>query len=241
MDLKELENGVDADTHWYYQSKKLPLLRFANQLARAGKPLTIIDIGAGSGFFAYELEKTMGAAIAKVWLVDIGYSEAEMAPTCGTKIEKVHDVPTSVTNGLFIMMDVLEHLPDDLAMLQRVKAASVGDNNYFFITVPAFQSLWSGHDVFLEHYRRYHIPMLSGVLRQAGFRRIRNYYLYGALFPLVWTVRRLGNMRKSAAVSNMKPMNPLVNKVLLGLNSLEMRFARANRVAGVTCVGEGQV
>ena len=47
MDLKELENGVDADTHWYYQSKKLPLLRFANQLTRAGKPLTIIDIGEG--------------------------------------------------------------------------------------------------------------------------------------------------------------------------------------------------
>lgn len=89
-----------------------------------------------------------------MWLVDIGYSEAEMVPTRSTKIEKVHDVPTQITNGLFIMMDVLEHLPNDLAMLQRVKAATVGDNNCFFITVPAFQSLWSGHDVFLEHYRR---------------------------------------------------------------------------------------
>lgn len=70
-------------------------------------------------------------------------------------------------------------------MLQYVKAASVGDNNCFLITALAFQSLWSGHDVVLDHYRRYHIPMLSGVLRQAGFHRIRNYYLYGALFPLV--------------------------------------------------------
>jgi hypothetical protein len=241
MDLKELENGVNPDTHWYYQSKKLPLLRFAEQLAKAGRPLTIIDIGSGSGFFAYELEKTLGAAIAKVWLVDIGYSEAEMAPTRGAKVEMVHDVPMNVTDGLFIMMDVLEHLPDDLAMLQRVKASAVGDNNHFFITVPAFQSLWSGHDVFLEHYRRYTIPMLSGVLHKAGFRRIRNYYLYGALFPLVWTVRRLNNLRKNEAASNMKPSHPLVNKVLLGLNSLEMKFSRANRVAGVTCVGEGRV
>ena len=241
MDLKELENGVNPDTHWYYQSKKLPLLRFAQQLAKAGKPLTIVDIGSGSGFFAYELEKTLGAAIAKVWLVDIGYSEAEMAPTRGTKIEKVHTVPPQVTDGLFMMMDVLEHLPDDLAMLQRVKAASMGDNNHFFITVPAFQTLWSGHDVFLEHYRRYRIPMLRGVLRQAGFCHIRNYYLYGALFPLVWTARRLNNLRKSAAASNMKPVSPLVNKILLGLNALEMKFSRANRVAGVTCVGEGQV
>lgn len=107
MDLKELKNGVNPDTYWYYQSKKLPLLRFAKQLAQAGQPLTIIDISSGSGFFAYELEKTLGAAIAKVWLVDIGYSEAEMAPTRGTKIERVHDVPTQITNGLFIVMDVL--------------------------------------------------------------------------------------------------------------------------------------
>ena len=53
------------------------------------------------------MAKTLGAAIAKVWLVDIGYSEAEMAPTRGTKIERVHDVPTQITNGLFIVMDVL--------------------------------------------------------------------------------------------------------------------------------------
>ena len=241
MDLKELENGINPDTHWYYQSKKLPLLRFAEQLTKTGKPLTIVDIGSGSGFFAYELEKTLGAAIAKVWLVDIGYSVAEMAATRGAKVEKVHDVPAQVTDGLFILMDVLEHLPDDLAMLQLVKASAVGGNNHFFITVPAFQSLWSGHDVFLEHYRRYHIPMLGGVLRQAGFRRIHNYYLYGMLFPLVWMVRQFGNLRKGMAASNMQPSHRLVNKVLLELNSLEMKFSRVNRVAGVTCVGEGQV
>lgn len=54
-------------------------------------------------------------------------------------------------------------------------------------------------------------------------------------------MRRLGNLRKSEAAFNMKPMNSLVNKELLGLNSLEMKFSRANRVAGATCVGEGQV
>jgi SAM-dependent methyltransferase len=242
MDLKELENGINPDTHWYYQSKKLPLLRFAKQLAKTGRPLTIIDIGSGSGFFAYELEKTLGAAIAKVWLVDIGYSEAEMAATRGAKVEKVHDVPMNVTDGLFIMMDVLEHLPDDLAMLQRVKAAATGDNNHFFITVPAFQSLWSGHDVFLEHYRRYQIPMLRDVLQKAHFRQINNYYLYGGMFPLVWTVRQLNNWRKpQEAASNMQPMNRLANAVLLGLNSLEMKMASANKLFGVTCVGQGAV
>ncbi len=45
---------------------------------------------------------------------------------------------------------------------------------------------------------------------------------------------------KIGAASNMKPPHPRVNKVLLGLNSLEIKFSRANRVAGVPRRGEGQ-
>ena len=33
MDLKELESGVDPSTHWYYQSKKIPLIRFVKKIA----------------------------------------------------------------------------------------------------------------------------------------------------------------------------------------------------------------
>ena len=241
MDLKELENGVNPDVHWYYQSKKLPLLRYTEQALAAGPPLTIVDIGSGSGFFALELEKKFGDRLRKIYLVDTGYSAEEMAVTQGQKVEKVHAIPARIENGLVVMMDVLEHLESDLAMLQSVKAACVGDNNYFFITVPAFQSLWSGHDVFLGHYRRYRIPMLRGVLRQAGFRHITNYYLYGGLFPLVWAVRQLSNLRRQDAASNMRPAHPLVNKLLLKFNALEMRVASANKLFGVTCVGQGRI
>jgi SAM-dependent methyltransferase len=242
MDLKELENGVNPDTHWYYQSKKLPLIQYARSLVKSGEPLTIVDIGAGSGFFALELEKLLGEAIREVYLVDTGYSAEEMSLTRGAKVRKVHAIPPQITNSLVIMMDVLEHLPNDLQMLQSVKAASVGDNNHFFITVPAFQTLWSRHDVFLEHYRRYHIPMLRKVLQQANFRQITNYYLYGGLFPLVWMVRRVNTWRKpKEAASNMKPVNSLANSILLGLNSLEMKVAPANKLFGVTCVGQGKI
>ncbi len=241
MDLKELENGVDPATHWYYQSKKLPLLAFAEKLIATGRPLTVVDIGSGSGFFAYELETKFGAGIAKVYLVDTGYSEAEMALTAGQKIEKVHAIPARIENGLVVLMDVLEHLDDDLGMLRAVKAACVGEHNHFFITVPAFKSLWSGHDVFLGHYRRYQIPMLRTVLERAGFARIRNYYLYGGLFPLVWGVRQLNNLRGQDAASNMRPFSRLANATLLGLTSVEMRLAPANKLFGVSCVGEGQI
>lgn len=241
MDLKELENGVNPDVHWYYQSKKLPLFDYAKKLVGRGQPLTIVDVGAGSGFFALELEKHYTTAIAKVYLVDIGYSEAELAATKGQKIEKVLAIPPVIENGLVLLMDVLEHLPDDLAMLKSIKQACVGEGNHFFITVPAFRSLWSGHDVFLGHYRRYRIPMLREVLEKASFRHIKNYYLYGSLFPLIWAVRRLNNLRQKEAASNMQPSNPVVNRVLLGLTSAEMKLTASNKLFGVTCVAEGKI
>lgn len=241
MDLKELESGVDQRTHWYYQSKKIPLFDFVRKLLKTTPRLTLVDVGSGSGFFAYALEEALGDRIEKVYLVDIGYSEEEMAATRGKKIEKVHRIPERMENCLVTLMDVLEHLENDLQMLTDIRNACTGSSNHFFITVPAFKQLWSGHDDYLGHYRRYTIPMLRDVLQKAGYKPSRLYYLYGAIFPLVWLARRVGNLQRKKADSDMKPASPLVNRLLLAACSAEMKIARSNRTAGVTCAAEGAI
>ena len=241
MDLKELEAGVNPDTHWYYQSKKIPLFDYVRGVLRDVPRVTIVDVGSGSGFFAYALAEEFGDKIEKVYLVDIGYTEEEMVVTRGSRLEKVHAIPPAISNAVVTLMDVLEHLDDDSAMLRSIKEACSGTNNRFFITVPAFKSLWSGHDVYLGHYRRYTRDMLQGVLEKAGWGTKRCYYLYGSLFPLVWAARKVSNLKKGDAQSNMKPSHPLVNSILLGITSADMKVARANKVFGVTCAAEGSV
>src|SRR5205085_3694243 len=146
-------------THWNYQSKKLPMLRFIKEVyAKTNKPINLIDLGSGSGFFMYEAFEAAPEMIDKIYLVDTGYTEIEMDATKGQRFQKQHFLPDKIENGLVVMMDVLEHLPDDKAMLDDIKQRSVG-TNHFFITVPAFKSLWSGHDVYLGHYRRYTTSM----------------------------------------------------------------------------------
>ena len=241
MDLKELEAGIDPHTHWYYQSKKLPLFAYVREVLKKVPRVTIVDVGSGSGFFAYILADEFGDQIEKVYLVDIGYSEEEMAATRGSRLEKVHFIPTAINNAVVTLMDVLEHLEDDYAMLKSIKEACSGGGNYFFITVPAFKNLWSGHDDYLGHYRRYTSPMLRSVLTRAGWKTKRSYYLYGSLFPLVWVARKLCNLRKGKAESNMRPSSPLINSILLGVTSADMKVARANHAFGVTCVAEGEI
>ncbi len=242
MDLLELEAGVNPDIHWYYQSKKIPLVNFAKEILKTTSPITIVDVGSGSGFFAIALNNELGDKIKKVYMVDINYTAEELESTKDQKVQKVIHIPDVIENGLVIMMDVLEHLPDDLKMLQDIKAASKGDSNYFFITVPAFKSLWSGHDDYLGHYRRYKIPMLRDVLQKANFSNIQNiHYLYGLMFPAVWMIRKIKNVISKKADSNMKPASPIVNKVLLTVNGAEMSVAKSNKLFGVTCSASGRI
>jgi hypothetical protein len=51
-------------------------------------------------------------------------------------------------------MDVIEHVEDDVGLV-REYANKVAPGTRFITTVPAFMWLWSGHDVFLEYFRRY--------------------------------------------------------------------------------------
>jgi len=239
MDIKELESGVDPKTHWYYQSKKIPLFSFVKKINRQlGKPLTIIDFGAGSGFFSYELEQFNPELTEKIYLVDIEYSDKELSDTKGQKIEKRREMPDNVESAVVVMMDVLEHIEHDDAVLAHIKSKCL-KNCYYFITVPAFLSLWSGHDVYLGHYRRYRIPTLHSLLNKVGFEIGNISYLYGSIFPLVWAVRML--TKNTTSKSSMAPVNPFANSILKAYNSAEMSLGRYNKLFGVTCTAEGKI
>jgi hypothetical protein len=238
MDLKELESGVDPKKHWYYQSKKELLISFVKKtFEKVGRPLTIIDVGSGSGFFMYELKDALPGMIEQIYLVDIGYSEQEVLASKDQIIEKRTLLPDKIENAVVVMMDVLEHLKDDQAMLEEIRKRSAGEN-YFYITVPAFMSLWSGHDVYLEHYRRYTVSSLQSLLDRSHYRYRDVYYYFGFIFPLVWLVRQLKPKSEKPA-SDMKPSGGLINAMLTALCFVEIPFRKINRLAGVTCVAEG--
>lgn len=244
MDLKELESGVDPSVNWYYQSKKVPLFKYFKQLVKTqNKKLTVIDFGSGSGFFAYELFEAFPEHIEEVLLIDIGYTEEEMEATKQQPVKKLRYIPHGINDSIVIMMDVLEHIEDDYAILEDIKKR-LGENAHFFITVPAFMSVWSSHDVYLGHYRRYTIPMVKKLLTGTNCKIDQQYYIYGSIFPLVWLVRRLkkneDNMTNPES-SDMKPLPGPVNFILKQYNSFEMNFRKLNKLFGLTCVAEGRL
>jgi len=136
-----------------------------------------------------------------------------------------------------MLMDVLEHVDDDFKFLNEVVKRCRGECRVF-ITVPAFMSLWSGHDVFLGHKRRYRLGQLERLASSAGVHVDGGYYVFGAIFPAVWAARKL---RGSKPGSDLKPPPPLLGPVLEAVCGLELPMRRLNRLFGLTAVVEGTI
>ncbi len=64
---------------------------------------------------------------------------------------------------MICMLDVLEHVEDDEAAVAWCRDA-LPKGGYLCITVPAYDFLWSAHDVESHHYRRYTMGELKRLL-----------------------------------------------------------------------------
>jgi len=96
--------------------------------------------------------------------------------------------------GLF---DVLEHIEDDRAFLERAHDA-LEENGKLIITVPAMPFLWSVHDVMHHHFRRYTRETLRHALIRAGYTVEYLSHWNAALFVPAALTRLLGRSGESS-------------------------------------------
>ena len=222
MDLKEL-GLVTPATHWYYQAKIVPFKKAFRKYAV--RPKTIIDIGAGSGFFAQSIAQLDDNLTAIC--IDPNY-ESEWQESNG----KIKFVKSTTDNSadIYLFVDVLEHVADDLALLKsytdRAPSGAI-----VMISVPAFMSLWSPHDVFVEHFRRYRLREVQDLVSKANLEILESRYLFGSIFPVAWLVRKL--KKNAEPSSDLAPLPSALNALLRFFLKLEHRL-RINKVAGIS-------
>jgi SAM-dependent methyltransferase len=228
VDLKEIDilaDGISA--HWYYRAKAEAMRRLLDGDARS-----VLDVGAGSGFFSRHLLATTRATEA--CCVDPSYEADRDEVEAGKPLHFRQRVETSDAD-LVLMMDVLEHVDDDVGLAAEY-VAKVKPGARFLISVPAFQFLWSGHDVFLEHRRRYTLPQIEATVARSGLEVIAGNYYFGGVFPLAASIRLAQNLRGGAveARSQLKRHHPLVNSALSAVCALEAPLQRWNRAFGLS-------
>ena len=160
--------------------------------AGTGRQLRILEIGAGVGQNVEVLRKYGTVDVLEI--DELGLQALRQLDG----VNHVYDqpIPTELDGSydVIIAFDVLEHLEDDRVAAKWV-AEHLNPGGHFIATVPAYQWMFSDHDVALKHYRRYTRDRLVAALpselqvRQAG-------YFVCLLFPLAAAMRLLGKVRK---------------------------------------------
>src|SRR4029453_5384164 len=127
---------------------------------------------------------------------------------------------------------VLEHVDDDRGLVRHY-AAKVPAGAHFLARVPPFRFLWSGHDVFLEHKRRYRLGEIEAAMRDAGLDVVRGAYYFGFVFPLAAAVR-LATGGGHEPRSSPKRHAPLTKGLLVAICAAELPLLPVNRLAGLS-------
>ena len=141
---------------------------------------TLLDIGGGNGFVA----RGLAAAGIDCVLLEPGTDGARAAhergvsPVICAGLEDVDFEPSSFASaGMF---DVLEHIEDDGAALRGVHRL-LEPGGHLFVTVPAWQMLFSSEDTDAGHYRRYSPAGLRTTLERSRFDPVFSTCLFAPL------------------------------------------------------------
>jgi SAM-dependent methyltransferase len=232
--------GVEETSFWFLHRNRL----LAEAVARFPPPGLFFDIGGGNGFVSLALQ---GAGLPVV-LIEPGLQGAKNARRrgiehviCSTLDDAGLADETMPAAGIF---DVLEHMEDDLDFLGTI-LRKTAPGGRLYLTVPAFQGLWSQEDVDAGHYRRYTASSLGAVLRKAGFQVEYLTYFFRPLPLFVLLLRtipyRLNLRRARAAVlerAEHRPPGGPFNYALQALLSRELRLLRSGRTMafGSSCL-----
>lgn len=174
-------------------------------LKKIKKKNFILDIGSGDAFVAKELSQKLSSV--NIAAVDINYNDEFIIRNQRDNLcffKSLNDLQTTENIDVVLLMDVLEHIEKPEALLNEVKKLrGISTSTQFIITVPAFQILFTQHDVFLKHFKRYNRTQLLQLMQQQNFAIDESGYFFFSLLP-TRTVQKIFRLKTKQGPHNWK-------------------------------------
>ena len=177
---EEIWIPIHNNSFWYEYRQNL----IYEMLQKYSFTNDVVDIGSGIG-------------TTSIFLSSKGYNTESIEPSyksCSISkkrgAQKV--INANITNNNIkikedinvLLLDVLEHVEDDNIFLKNLNNKC--SKSTFFITVPAYNFLWSHEDEHALHYRRYSLGKIKKKLRNAGFKiQFSSYFFSYLIIPIL--------------------------------------------------------
>lgn len=224
-----------VEKDWWFVGRRKIILAILEQYLGSRSGLKILDVGCGEGDTSLSLSK-----FGTVYGLDFNAPFLRMAQDRGLHnvvLGSAFELPFSnEAFDVITILDVIEHLQDDVGVLQALKKV-LKKGGIIFISVPAFQFLWSEHDVAISHVRRYNNKNLTKTLVKAGLKVERSTYAISLPFPLVViykAITRFGKSKRKAQTTHLA-LPGMINNLLMRVLSLESKIiGKRNLAFGVS-------
>ncbi len=230
------------DVHWWYRvmRRNLQVLLERHFDWQATPQPLILDAGCGTGANLQQFMTGFGGKLPTRHALgfDLSSDGLEFCRRRGLggrlAQASITQLPfASSSFDIAISLDVINNLPDDNLAFSEISRV-LKHGGLFVLNLPAYQFLYSEHDLAIRGRRRYNAKMVAERLAQNGLRVERQTYLNTLLFPAAALVR-LAKARQVAArpemlrpshattevETDLTPPHPIINRALEGVMGLE--------------------
>ncbi|MBI5728701.1 MAG: class I SAM-dependent methyltransferase [Candidatus Magasanikbacteria bacterium] len=208
--------------HWWTRVRARLLRLLVKRYFIHSGNLKILDVGCGTGLNSKLLE-----SFGTVYSLDV--SEEALRFCSEQRLKNLYrgeanSLPFGDGNfDLVIALDVFEHLKDDQGATQEIKRV-LKPGGIFICFVPAFSFLWSAHDEYLMHQRRYDKKSLEALF-VSGWTKNKVSYFNFFLFPPIVFMRFIIKLFKLKDKDSFERLSTL-NAVFYAIFKAELPLLR---------------
>ena len=244
-ELTELhESATESGAHFIDVASRNHAI---NELKRTlgTKPVSIMEVGCSAGHLLADMRRCLPNATLTGGDYTLGTLAklGEMMPGIPLVRFNLADSPLPPdTYDAMVLLNVLEHIEDDVAATKHI-ARMLRPGGVAVIEVPAGPELFDDYDRQLQHFRRYTLPGICGVIERAGLVVERRNYLGALIYPAFYLAKKLSQSRPKSAsereqhVANAIGATSRFNAIGHAIMSLEETVGRAVTFPrGIRCV-----
>jgi SAM-dependent methyltransferase len=195
------------------------------QLTRIGHPIKkALEVGCGHGVVRQLVERDLGFAVDGC---DLNRRALEMA-TNGQGRLLVYDIfdrnPALLeTYDLILLMDVIEHINDDLGFLSAA-LEHLKPGGLVAINVPAHMAFYGKYDEVVGHKRRYNVARIERLFRHTKIEPLSIAYWGLTLLPVLFARKMVLHFvsREQTIQTGFAEQNVVTRKILRIIQRLEL-------------------
>ena len=220
------------ENHYWFSSRNHIIAKVVKKYTVENE--SIIEIGCGRGIVIKHLKEN--------GINCFGVELASCKPCKGAESFILTGMDAFVLNqeirneySTLMLLDVIEHIEYPIQFINTILDNYKNIKTIIF-TVPARQEIWSEHDVFNGHFRRYDLDMTNDLVDSIGFKIDENAYVYQSLYNItkLFSLFKIGRKTQILSPKGIgKIIHRFISQYLIFENLL---FPKKQKGSSIICI-----